>query len=110
MDAESGIGRINTQRKERVYKSPVPYDKDVPTTSALAKFLFRDGFQTCAINKRLTEFCAMRKIGLFRLKVKSEIAEVKVRELLMIYLYVYNETTEGTSNQQVYSRSPLQFA
>ena len=89
MDAQPGMVMIfNIQWKGMVYKSPVPHDTDVTTTSALAKFLFRDGFQTCAINKRLSEFNTLRRIGLFSLDVKPEIAEAKVNELINIYLHI----------------------
>ena len=76
------------------YTPPVTYDKDVPTTSKLSKFIFKDGLETCAISKRLSQFRKMRKLGLFSLDVKPELAEAKVIELLKIYLYIKTNNGE----------------
>ena len=73
-------------REPSDHTPPVTYDNDVPTTTKLAKFIFKNGFETCELDKRLSEFYAMRKVGLFSLDVKPELAEAKVTELLKIYL------------------------
>ena len=81
------IAMIETKLEDEC-KSPLVYDSDVAPTGKLARFIFKNGFQTCAINKRLAEFCAMRENDLFTLDVKPEVAEEKVQELLMIHLYI----------------------